>query len=65
VVVYIEPGSPAEEARLIPGDVILEINRQIIRNISDYEKIIEKAKGDVLIRTNRGYFILKENTFEE
>ena len=58
-VVNIEPNSPAEEAGLIPGDVILEINKQPVKNVSDYQRITRELKGNVLIKTARGYFILK------
>jgi len=61
VVVNIEPNSPADEAGLIPGEVILEINKQPIKDTSDYEKITRGLKGDCLIRTGRGYFIIKES----
>lgn len=60
VIVDIEPNSPADEAGLIPGEVILEINKQPVKNIADYEKLTQGLKGDCLIRTNRGYFIVKE-----
>lgn len=60
VVVEVEPDSPADEARIIPGDVILEINKQSIKNMSDYQRITQKLKGDALVMTNRGYFLVKE-----
>jgi len=59
VIVEIEPNSPADEAGLIPGDVILEINKQALKNISDYEKITKGLKGDCLVKTARGYFLIK------
>ncbi len=59
VVVEIEPNSPADEAGTIPGDVILEINKQPIKNLADYEKITKGLKGDALFRTARGYFLIK------
>lgn len=59
VVVAVQPASPAEEATLLPGDVILEINKQKVKNTSDYQKITSLAKGNVLVRTQRGYFIIK------
>jgi len=59
VVVDIEPNSPADEAGIVPGDIILEINRQGIKNMSDYEKITKGLKGNALIRTSRGYFLVK------
>lgn len=45
VVTDIEAGSPAETA-LLPGDVILEINRKAISNIEDYEEIVSVIKPD-------------------
>jgi len=60
VVVDVEPNSPADAAGIIPGEVILEINKQEIKNIFDYEKIIKGLKGNVLIKTGRGYFLIKE-----
>jgi len=41
----IEPDSPSATA-LIPGDIILEINRKAISNIEDYESIVSKIKPD-------------------
>jgi serine protease Do len=45
VVTDIEGGSPSETA-LMPGDVILEINRKAISNIDDYETMVSKIKKD-------------------
>lgn len=59
VIVDVKPNSPADEVGLMPGDVVLEINRKPIKNISDYEKVIKDLKGNALIRTSRGYFIVK------
>lgn len=59
VVVNVEPGSAADEASLSPGDVILEINKQPIKNTSDYEKITKGLKADAFVRTSRGYFLIK------
>jgi serine protease Do len=60
VVVGIEPESPADNAGIIAGDVILEINKKAVKNKADYEKITKELKGDALVRTARGYFLLKE-----
>ncbi len=46
IVTDIESESPAE-TRLMPGDVILEINRRAIKNIEDYEKMVSKIKPDM------------------
>jgi serine protease Do len=46
VVTDIESLSPAE-TRLMPGDVILEINRKAVSNIDDYEAIVSEIKPDM------------------
>lgn len=60
VVVNVEPNSQADKAGLSPGDVILEINKNKVNNLSDYQKITEGLKGNALVRTSRGYFLVKE-----
>ena len=65
VVVTVEPESPADEAGLTPRDVILEINNDAVKNTSDFEKITESIKGDALVRTPRGYFLIKAGDARE
>lgn len=60
VVVNIEPKSPASESGLMSGDVIIAINRRSIKNMEDYEAAIKAVKGNVLIRTERGFVVLKK-----
>ncbi len=54
VVTDIEAGSPAETA-LMPGDVILEINRRAISGVEEYEAIVSKIKPgkDILLLVYR------------
>lgn len=59
VVTNVESGSPADEAGIMSGDVILEINRQAVKKISDYEKATKAAKGDALVKLARGYVLIK------
>ncbi|HEX6801001.1 MAG TPA: PDZ domain-containing protein, partial [Candidatus Binatia bacterium] len=56
VIAAVKPGSAAEEAGLRSGDVITEINRQPIKNLTDYNRELtrnEKAKS-VLLLVRRG-----------
>jgi len=59
LVVEVEPDSPADEGGIIPGDVILEIDRKPVNDLADYDRIIKSVKGDCLIKTGRGLFLLK------
>lgn len=62
VVTDIEPGSAADEAGLAEADVILEINKEKVDNLADYQRIIKTLKGSCLVRTSRGYFVIKEKS---
>jgi serine protease Do len=59
VVTYVQSSSPADESGIMVGDVILEIENQVINNLSDYKRITQQIKGDAAIRTNRRYFVIK------
>ena len=60
VVVEVEPQSLADTAGIMRLEVILEINKQPIKELTDYQKITSPLKGDALVRTSRGYFVIKE-----
>ncbi|MBL7130635.1 MAG: Do family serine endopeptidase [Candidatus Omnitrophica bacterium] len=60
IVVKVEPNSQADDTGIISGDVILEINRESIEDMSDYNRITSKIKGDALVKISRGYFVVKE-----
>lgn len=49
VVVNVDPNSNSAEAGLQPGDVILSIDRQPVRNAEDAVELSEKAKGDTIL----------------
>jgi S1-C subfamily serine protease len=50
IVTQVEPGSAAEEAGVQRGDVIREMNGQVIRKLDDYQKAVGKVKKDEVVR---------------
>ncbi|MBI1818826.1 MAG: PDZ domain-containing protein, partial [Nitrospirae bacterium] len=55
VVTNVEPGSPAEETGILRGDILLEINRVVIKSTEDYDRLMGQVnKGtEVLILIDR------------
>jgi len=50
IITKVDPDSPAGRKGLEPGDLIKEINREPIKDIRDYNRIVGQAKpGDVLL----------------
>lgn len=60
VVIGIENGSRAEDSGLQEGDLIKEIENKEIKNVEDFKKVTSTVKGSCLLKTNRGYIVLKE-----
>jgi len=58
VIAEISPMSPCYSSGLRKGDVIRSINRIRIRNVEDYVRVTAMAKGNALVRTERGYFVV-------
>ena len=55
VVTDVPDGSPASDAGLQRGDVIEQINRQPVKSVSDYERLIRQAgKETIVLLVNRG-----------
>jgi serine protease Do len=65
VVTDVEPDSPAAEAGLQPGDVIMEINRKPVKNAEDAVALSDGLKDDALLRVwSRGgsrFVVLKKH----
>jgi serine protease Do len=64
VVAGVKPGSPAEDASIQRGDVILEVNRQPVKGVSDMKEKMEKSKGGSMLllvqrQGNTMYIVLK------
>lgn len=58
VVTEVDPESPAQEAGIQQGDIIIKANREKVSSISDFRKIMKKVKAgeDLLIVVERqGY----------
>ncbi|MCK9294602.1 MAG: DegQ family serine endoprotease [Desulfobulbaceae bacterium] len=55
IVANVEPGSAAEEAGLRPGDLILEVNRQEVKNMEEYNKALANLdkKESILLLVKR------------
>jgi serine protease Do len=49
VVADVQPGSPADNASVQRGDIILEVNRHPVKDIADVRKEIEKAHNNSLV----------------
>ncbi len=54
VVTSVEPGSPADDAHLRRGDVILEVDRTEINDVDDLRAHLEAADDGALLLVRRG-----------
>ncbi|MBT4362928.1 MAG: DegQ family serine endoprotease [Desulfobacterales bacterium] len=64
VVTGVEENGLGFDAGIQSGDVILEVNRKLIKNVKGYKKVIKKVdKGDPIFlylwRMNRGFLVVK------
>ncbi|MEI8348783.1 MAG: Do family serine endopeptidase [Candidatus Omnitrophota bacterium] len=60
VVTFIQDDSPADKSGLTVGDVIFEVSRKLVRNKEDFSAVTSKLKGSWLLKTSRGFFVVKE-----
>ena len=56
IVVDVEEGGPAAEAGLRRGDVIVEVNRQPVKTLAEFEKLTQDSgrNGRLALRIQRG-----------
>ncbi|MCK5493948.1 MAG: PDZ domain-containing protein, partial [Candidatus Omnitrophica bacterium] len=59
VIVDIEPGSLAQRSGFGKGDIILKIENKDIINKESFKTITSQIKTSCLVKTNRGYLVLK------
>ncbi len=64
IVVGIEPGSKGEEAGVMTGDIIKEVNHKAIKTVNDYADVIGKINTGESInlflwRINTGFLVVK------
>jgi len=65
VIIEVDPMSSGYGTGLRKGDVVREINKARVRDLEGYKKIIAEVKGPALIKTDKGYFIVKEDKRSE
>lgn len=53
VISQIDPSSPAAQAGLQEGDVIVSVNRQAVASVPEFDRLARAAKGQVLVYVNR------------
>jgi len=54
VVTDVDPSSKMADVGLQKGDVIQEVNRQSVKNVSEFQSALRKAGNDPLLLVNRG-----------
>ncbi len=59
IVSNVEIDSVADEAGVSTGDIIVKIDNKSVNNMNDYRTIISNVSGDVLVKTGRGYSVIK------
>jgi serine protease Do len=53
VITNVSPGSAAAEAGLRPGDVIVEVNRLAVRDVTQFRQMVRGANGSLLLLIHR------------
>jgi serine protease Do len=54
VVTAVEDGSPAEEAQISVGTLVLEVNRQKVADVNEFWKAVKKAGNSILLYIRQG-----------
>ena len=59
IVRAVEPGTPAADAGMRQGDIITAVNNRPVTDVNDFNAVTRRSQGDALIRTQRGYLVVK------
>jgi serine protease Do len=63
VVTEVEEGSPAEDAQIIAGTLIIEVNRQKVKDVDEFWKAVQKGDNLLLFYVRQGdisrYIVVK------
>jgi serine protease Do len=54
IITGVQPGSPADEAGLRREDIILEVDKQPVKDANELEQKLARAKGGALLLVRRG-----------
>jgi len=61
LVMEVEPGEPADKARLSQGDVIVSVNGEAVKNVEEFEQAIDAARSEgrarLRVLNSRGYSV--------
>lgn len=59
IITSVTSDSPAARSGLRPGDIILEINQSVVKDVKDFERIINNLEEDIVlfyVKTTRGNY---------
>jgi serine protease Do len=53
VIVEVQPGSPASDAGLRPGDIVQEVNRKPVKTVNDFKSAVSNSPDPLLFAISR------------
>jgi serine protease Do len=63
IVTQVEEGSPAEDAQIVAGTLIIEVNRQKVKNVDEFWAAVKKGGNSILFYVQQGdisrYIVVK------